>query len=83
MATTFVPFHGHSERKRQPSWFAQSKRFFFDLVEDVLSTPKQMQGLIKTDLFHKHINALAISYFALILLLLAGSVPMLAYLISY
>ena len=55
-----------------PAWWRQTRTFFADLGEDLLSTPKQMQGLIKTDLFHKHINALAISYFALIVLLVAG-----------
>jgi hypothetical protein len=83
MATTFIAFHGNSKRATSPAWWEQTRKFFADLGEDLLSTPKQMQGLTKTDLFHKHINALAISYFALIVLLVAGSVPILAYLVSY
>jgi hypothetical protein len=83
MATTFVAFHGKDKREISPAWWRQTRTFFADLGEDLLSTPKQMQGLTKTDLFHKHINALAIAYFALIVLLVAGSVPILAYFVSY
>ncbi|HEX4285684.1 MAG TPA: hypothetical protein VHZ28_11380 [Terracidiphilus sp.] len=90
MATTTAAFHGsrdtrHIEHRSYAgqAWFTQVKNFFTDLGEDLLSTPKQMRGETKTDLFHKHLNALAISYFALIVLLLAASVPVLAYLIAY
>jgi hypothetical protein len=85
MATAITSFHGHTERTGTtgPGWFLQMKAFFADLGSDLLSTPRQMRGEIKTDLFRKHLNALAISYFALIVLLLGGSVPVLAYLIEY
>jgi hypothetical protein len=80
MATSVATFHGHDAH---PSLWEQARQFFADLVADLKSTSKQFQGLTKTDLFHDHINALAISYFGLILLLLIGSLPILAYLVKY
>ena len=84
MATSVTTFHGHhAEPSLFGQWFEETRRFVVDLFEDLRSTPRQIQGLSQSDLFKNHLNALAISYFALIVLLLAGSLPVLAYLIQY
>ena len=84
MAASITTFHGHHAG---PSlfgqWLGEVGTFVVDLIEDLRSTPRQIQGLSQSDLFRNHLNALAISYFALIVLLLAGSLPVLAYLIQY
>lgn len=81
MATSITTFLGHHAG---PSlcgqWFGKVRTFAVDLIDDLRSTPRQLQGLSQSDLFRNHLNALAISYFALIVLLLLGSLPLLAYL---
>lgn len=84
MATSITTFHGHhAGPSLLGQWFGETRRFVVDLFEDLRSTPRQIQGLSQSDLFRNHLNALAISYFALIVLLLVGSLPVLAYLIQY
>ena len=56
--------------------------FLDDLMEDLLQRPLQARSEATHDLFREHINALAISYFALIVILIAASVPILPYIIS-
>jgi hypothetical protein len=84
MATSITTFHGrHTGPSLLGQWFGEVRTFFVDLVEDLRSTPRQIQGLSQSDLFRNHLNALAISYFALIVLLLMGSLPVLMYLTQY
>jgi hypothetical protein len=56
--------------------------FLSDLLEDVLQKPLQAAKFAKHDMFREHINAMSISYFALIVLLIAISVPVLVYAVS-
>jgi hypothetical protein len=60
----------------------QVAEFFVDLFEDLRHNPFD-SATPKSDLFRNHINALAISYFALIVLLIAASIPVLAWMIEY
>ena len=84
MAASITTFHGHrAGLSLFRQWFGEVRTFAVDLIEDLRSTPRQIQGLSQSDLFRNHLNALALSYFALIVLLLAGSLPVLAYLIQY
>ena len=84
MATSITTFHGrHTGPSLLGQRFGEVRTFFVDLVEDLRSTPRQIQGLSQSDLFRNHLNALAISYFALIVLLLMGSLPVLMYLTQY
>jgi len=57
--------------------------FFSDLFEDLQQQPLQADSPEKHDMFREHINAMSISYFALIILLIASSLPILAYAIHY
>jgi hypothetical protein len=56
-------------------------KFLRDLFEDLREKPLQAAQFAKHDMFREHINAMSISYFALIVLLIVASVPMLAYLV--
>jgi hypothetical protein len=53
--------------------------FVRDLIEDLRQKPLQAAAFAKHDMFREHILAMSISYFALIVLLIAISVPILAY----
>jgi hypothetical protein len=59
------------EKAAKPSVFV---KFLSDLFEDLRQKPLQAAKFAKHDMFREHINAMSISYFALILLLIAGSV---------
>jgi hypothetical protein len=90
MATTFTTPH-----ILQPARYAQGKatqsnqrsnqveNFVGDLVEDLQERPLQPAHLAKHDMFREHINAMSICYFALIVLLIATSLPVLAYMIPW
>jgi hypothetical protein len=84
MATSITSLQGHHAG---PSvlgpWLRETRSFVVDLVKDLRSTPSQIRGLSQSDLFRNHLNALAISYFALIMLMLLGSFPILLYLMRY
>jgi hypothetical protein len=91
MASTFTSIHGsHSNSSLIPNTVSQkraSKRgvvanFLADLFEDVTQKPLQAAEFAKHDIFREHILAMSISYFALILLLIGASVPMLGYLMK-
>jgi hypothetical protein len=91
MATPFTSIHGHAAVSRPesntPSKTETSSRseavtFVTDLVEDVWQKPLQPAAFAKHDMFREHINAMAISYFALIVLLILASFPLIAYLIN-
>ena len=57
--------------------------FVSDLIEDVQQKPLQPAALAKHDMFREHIQAMSISYFALIILLILASLPILAYVVRY
>jgi hypothetical protein len=57
--------------------------FLDDLFEDLRQVPLAADTPEKHDLFREHINAMAICYFGLILLFIAGCLPVLAYLVRY
>lgn len=93
MATSFA--HSHTYRTvavitshlAQPA--AETKpakpgviaQFVSDLFEDIRQRPLQDAKFAKHDMFREHINAMSISYFSLIVLLIAGSVFLLPALI--
>ena len=93
MATSFA--HSHTYRtvavitslpanptaETKPAKPGVVARFFSDLFEDLRQKPLQDAKLAKHDMFREHINAMSISYFSLILLLIAGSVFLLPALI--
>jgi hypothetical protein len=88
MATTFTSHHGHTASSGITSEAAANPKnalaiFLHDLIEDVGQKPLQSAALAKHDMFREHISAMTISYFALILLLLVVSLPILAYFIQY
>jgi hypothetical protein len=56
--------------------------FVKDLIEDVWQKPLQPAAFAKHDMFREHINAMAISYFALIVLLILASFPLIAFLVN-
>jgi hypothetical protein len=90
MATTFTTPHTF-ELTKQPAaktlgeiqLHGKLRVFVDDLIEDLQQRPLQPAHLAKHDMFREHINAMSISYFALILLLIASSLPMLAYLVPW
>ena len=54
-------------------------RFVHDFIEDILQKPLQAAHLAKHDMFREHILAMSISYFALIVLLILASIPVMVY----
>jgi hypothetical protein len=92
MATAFTPTHIHAGMSQvQPEIVREKKAarrgvlatFVSDLIEDISQKPLQAAKYAKHDMFREHINLMSISYFTLIVLLIASSLPVLAYLISY
>ena len=92
MATAFTASHGHAavrslgsttEPKVNRAKRSKVAVFVSDLIEDVRQKPLQAAAFAKHDIFREHINAMSISYFALIVLLILLSLPVLAYLIHY
>jgi len=90
MATTFTTAHVHSgiggvaprvAAKPKSTRRGVLATFFTDLLEDLKQKPLQADSPEKHDTFREHINAMAISYFALIVLLIAASVPIMLWLI--
>jgi hypothetical protein len=86
MATVFTTHHAHhgtsglrAEAKTKNSTKGTVAVFVSDLLEDIQETPLQAAKYAKHDMFKEHINAMSISYFALIVLLIAGSVPLLGW----
>ncbi len=67
-----------SKRTSKPGAVAT---FIGDLIEDVAQRPLQAAEFAKHDMFKEHINAMSISYFALIVVLIGASIPMLGYLV--
>ncbi len=92
MATTFTTPHTHhglssllhpAPRAKKIAKPGTVATFVGDLLEDVQQTPLQAAEFAKHDMFREHINAMSISYFALIVLLVAASLPVLAYSVQY
>jgi hypothetical protein len=90
MATTFPSAHPHhltrnlqSETPTKNAKRSEVATFVSDLIEDVAQKPLQPAALAKHDMFREHINAMSISYFALIVVLIAASLPVLAYVINF
>ncbi len=90
MATTFAHTHSHhgisvvSAKSAPENKIAKPSavvKFVNDLLEDLHQKPLQAAQFARHDMFREHINAMSISYFALIVLLIGASVPMLAYLV--
>ncbi len=83
MATTFAAHHAQHELEAAAGPALKKRAaagvFLSDLWEDVLQKPLQAAQFAKHDMFKEHINAMSISYFALIVLLIAGSVPLLGW----
>ncbi len=71
---------GSTAAKTKRSYVSQ---FFADLVDDLRHNAFDPANAPEKDLFREHINALSISYFALIVVLIALSLPALAYMFSY
>jgi hypothetical protein len=87
MATAYTPTHTamdglETRRQNKPAERNQIIAFVADLIEDVRQKPLQDAALAKHDMFHEHIIAMSVSYFALIVLLIGASVPLIAYLLS-
>jgi len=89
MATAFTHHHAHhgmsvvtTEPKAKNTRRSPVATFLSDLLEDVQQKPLQAAKFAKHDMFREHINAMSISYFALIVLLIAISLPVLAYGVS-
>ena len=90
MATAVNISHGHSAANRQET-HTNSKTgstknnkvvaFVQDLIEDVCQKPLQPAAFAKHDMFREHILAMSISYFALIVLLILASLPVIACLV--
>jgi len=85
MAATFTHTQTHpafsaatTKTERKAAERGKVATFFSDLIEDVCQKPLQPAALAKHDMFHEHILAMSISYFALILILIALSLPILA-----
>lgn len=87
MATAFTPTHTHSAIGNVQSAIITERKvvrrgkvatFFSDLIEDVFQKPLQPAALAKHDMFREHILAMSIAYFALILILIGASLPILA-----
>jgi hypothetical protein len=90
MATVFTTAHGHhgmSGATPRVAGEPKSKQrgvlatFVRDLIEDLKRKPLQADTPQKHDMFREHINAMAIAYFALIVLLIVASLPILLWLI--
>jgi len=86
MATAFTAHRAHHGLSVLPNEATSNRKtrgtistFFSDLLEDVLQKPLQAAKFAKHDMFREHINAMSISYFALIVLLIAASVPLLGW----
>jgi hypothetical protein len=86
MATVFTAHrahHGLSVQRNESTTDRKARgtivTFVSDLLEDVLQKPLQAAKFAKHDMFREHINAMSISYFALIVLLIATSVPLLGW----
>jgi len=86
MATAFTTHHthpkmsgSHTEVRPEDHPRGEVATFLSDLLEDVQQTPLQAAAHAKHDMFREHINAMSISYFALIVLLIATSVPLLGW----
>jgi hypothetical protein len=90
MATAFTSAHGHHTISKVQTRAttkdvnrSAAATFVSDLIEDISQKPLQAAALAKHDMFREHINAMSISYFALIILLIAASLPILAYVVTY
>jgi len=89
MATVFTQHHAHhgmsvvtKEPRTKSTRRGPIATFLSDLLEDILQKPLQATKFAKHDMFREHINAMSISYFALIVLLIGISIPTLAYAVS-
>ena len=88
MATAFAHTHSHQHitttvsREKKTAKRGVVATFLSDLIEDVRQKPLQAAEFAKHDMFREHINAMSISYFALIVLLIGASIPVLAYVVS-
>jgi len=85
---TLATAHGHgilsgrqaaTTTKNEPKARGTISQFVHDLIEDVLQRPLQAAHLAKHDMFREHILAMSISYFALIVLLILASIPVMVY----
>jgi hypothetical protein len=86
MATSFAHTHTHRNiagigiapampaRNAKPAEPGVIAQFVGDLFEDLRQKPLQDAKFAKHDMFREHINAMSISYFSLIVLLIVGSV---------
>ena len=89
MATAFAPTHSHQTLTSAASREKKAARrgivagFIGDLIEDIRQKPLQAAEFARHDMFREHINAMSISYFALIILLIGASLPILAYVVTY
>jgi hypothetical protein len=91
MAIAFSSSHVHqgliTESKPRTEKKAAKKSaittFVSDFIEDIQQKPLQDAKFAKHDMFREHINLMSISYFALIVVLIAASLPILAYVVQY
>jgi len=91
MATAMTTNHAHGAMSGMLHTGAERKSsekstlaiFASDLIEDLSQPLMQPASEAKHDIFREHINAMAILYFGFIVALIACSLPVLAYLITY
>jgi len=90
MAATMTTHHAHGAMgSMKLMGTAKAKEngvlatFVGDLIEDLSEPLMQPAALTKHDIFREHINAMTILYFGFIVVLIAASLPVLAYLVTY
>lgn len=62
---------------------SEVRHFLADLRKCLLHEFTQAEGTEEIDLFRKHMNAMAITYFGIIVVCIIISIPVLAYLVNY
>lgn len=90
MATALIASHGHVADTHETSTRSKARNtkpnevaaFVKDLIEDVSQKPLQPAAFAKHDMFREHIIAMSVSYFALIVLLIVASLPLISYLVN-
>lgn len=89
MATSFAASHGHTFAKGEGSERVQRRtrgrvtEFCVDLINDIRHELLGAKDVEEVDLFRKHMNAMAITYFAIIVVCMLAALPVLAYWVNY
>lgn len=75
--------HGTQARPETPVKRSETREFLSDVWMTLRHEFTHAKGTEEIDLFRKHMNAMAITYFAIIVLCMIISIPVLAYMINY